>query len=301
MAGVRRLTMIIVSIGAAAPVAAADDGHRLQSGEGWRSAPIDAPGVNGAVVLAGEVDDATVGPASVRDAYRGIETRADARVRNLRIRNFTGQDLQRDGIRLRNVAGATIENFRLEMRDQPQQQSNLPEGITILSGQDIQIRNGSVRGFRMMPVKDRYTNGDGIATERAVSAVVIQDVTSSDNGDAGFDLKSADTRLDRLIASNNARNFRFWGQVDAGTLTSIDPRAAHIWLGKGAVVRIKLLRARSKDRAPLILLDGAQSLQIDRCDLRLMPGTDIIQGERGGVTIRIGPGCGGAAVADAGR
>src|SRR5579871_5559038 len=125
MAGVRRLTMIIVSIGAASPVGAADDGHRLQSGESWQSASIVAPGVNGAVVLAGEVDDATVGPADVRYAYRGIETRADARVRNIRIHDFTAYDLQRDGIRLRNVDGATIENFHLQMRDQPQQGPNL--------------------------------------------------------------------------------------------------------------------------------------------------------------------------------
>ena len=276
------------------PAATLAAGHMLKSGETWRSTrTVSASGLNGAVRLSGRVSDSQIGPIHIVGAYRAVETfGSDAVIRNLRITQFRANDLEREGIRLRgDVRGVRIEDFDIRMRDTPQTRPHLPEGIAIQSGSGIVIRNGRLSGFRLRPVKGKYPNGDGIAAERAVSGLRIEAVEANDNSDAGFDLKSRGTRLENLIARRNFRNYRFWGEVDAGTLTSVDPRSAHVWAGKGAVVQIRRLVARGSKSVPLLIVDGARRVIIDRCDLALPSGTKLIVGKTAGVDLKLGDGC----------
>lgn len=294
----KRLRAIAIAAGSLPLVtilaaATAGPGHHLKSGEIWRPrATVNAPGVNGAILLQGRVSDSQVGPARVRGAYRAVETAANGVLRNIRIDGLEATDLQRDGIRLRgNVDGVTISNFTLRMRSTPQARPHLPEGIAITSGRNITIRDGRISGFRLRGAAGRYPNGDGIAAERAVSSLRIERVEANDNSDAGFDLKSRSTRLNALTARRNHRNYRFWGDVTAGTLMSVDPRDAHVWVGKGAVVRIDRLIARSARNAPVLRIEGAREIVIARCELNLPKGTPIVAGARNGARIRLGVGC----------
>lgn len=244
------------------------------------------------IYLKGVMENTVVGPLAVSGSYRVVESSKNLRMRNLRIQGLVGTDLQRDGVRLRgDIDGATIQNFRLAMRRQPQTEPNLPIGIAVQGGRGITISDGEVSGFQMVRVPGKYTNGDGIAAERKVQDLTIVRVVSKNNSDGGFDLKSGNTKLDQLRSENNYRNYRFWGTIDAGTLTSINPAGAHIWAGNRAVVHVKRLIASSSDRAPLIQVDGAGEIVIDSCDLHLPSGTPLVKGDTNLTRVSLGRGC----------
>lgn len=244
------------------------------------------------VELQGVVQDAVVGPFSVANVFRAIESDRQVKIRHLAINGIRASMLQRDGIRIRgDAAGIDIRDFRLAMRAAPQWGRNLPIGIVVHEGRDISISDGTISGFRMVVVPGEYTNGDGIAAERAVTGLSIARVRSFDNSDGGFDLKSSGTRLDQLVAERNGRNYRFWRTVQAGRLTSVDPRNAHIWLARGAHVRINQLSATSRFTAPLIRVEGPASIVVDSCQLRLPAGTRLVAGNTQGSDIRLGRGC----------
>jgi hypothetical protein len=252
----------------------------------------NAQDADAVVHLKGVMENTVVGPLTVSGSYRVVESSKNLRMRNLRIQGLFGTDLQRDGVRLRgDIDGATIQNFRLAMRRQPQTEPNLPIGIAVQSGRGITISDGEVAGFQMVRVPGKYTNGDGIAAERQVQDLTISRVVSRNNSDGGFDLKSSNTKLDQLRAEHNYRNYRLWGTIDAGTLTSIDPAGAHLWAGNRAVVHIKRRVASSSGRAPLVQVDGARQVEIDSCDLRLPPGTPLVEGKTSETRVVLGRGC----------
>jgi hypothetical protein len=242
--------------------------------------------------LKGSVQNRTIGPLRIANVFRVIETGKHAQLRNVTITGVNATALDRDGIRIRGDAeGVRIQNFHLQMRSEPQSSPNLPIGIAVQSGRDIVISDGTVSGFRMIEQQGKYTNGDGIATERPVDGLSIARVRSSDNSDGGFDLKSRNTKLDDLTAERNGRNYRLWGTVEAGTLNSADPRNAHVWVAKGAEVHIRNLVASSSTRAALIKLEGPAIVTVDHCTLSLPPGTKIVGGQPQGAQVHLGPGC----------
>jgi hypothetical protein len=264
---------------------------QAQASRVWRSdKPVDGRGRSAVVLLEGRLDHAVVGPLTVMGSFRAVESDKSLRARNLVIQRLTAFDLQRDGVRLRgDIEGARLHHFKLQMRGQPQIEPHLPIGVAVMSGRRIAISDGQISGFRMVPVPGKYTNGDGIAAERKVHDLAIARVRAVDNSDAGFDLKSSATRLDALQAERNGRNYRFWGSVDAGTLTSVSPRKAHVWAGKGARVRIRHLVARSAGRAPIVDIEGAESVTIDRCSLQVPRGTPLVEGASS--VVKLGRGC----------
>lgn len=244
------------------------------------------------VTLKGSVENATIGPWQVSNVFRAIESNKNVHIRNLTIDGVRATDLGRDGIRIRGDAvGVRIRNFALSMRGAPQATPNLPIGIAVQEGRRIAISDGVVSGFRMRQVEGKYTNGDGVATERPVDGLSIVRVRSSDNSDGGFDLKSTNVFLDQLTAERNGRNYRFWGSVRANRLTSNDPRNAHLWIARGAEVHIASLTAKSNSRAPLIRLEGQARVDVDRCVLSLPRGTKLVAEDAAGSRVRLGPGC----------
>jgi hypothetical protein len=241
--------------------------------------------------LKGTVQNRTIGPFQMGNAYRLIDTGKAAVIRNLTITGVNAT-VERDGIRIRgDASGVRIQNFHLQMEPTPQVPPNLPIGIHIESGQNISVTDGTTSGFRMVEIEGKYTNGDGIASERAVDGLTITNVTSTDNTDGGFDLKSRDTKLDELTSERNGRNYRLWGTVEAGTLHSADPRNAHIWVAKGAQVHIRNLVARSSTRAPLIKIEGPAEVTVDHCTLQLPPGTKILGENSAEAQVHLGAGC----------
>ena len=83
-----------------------------------------------------------------------------------------------------------------------------------------------------------YWNADGFATERGVYNVRFENTVASGNTDGGYDLKSTDTVLVNVIAENNGRNFRLWGEVELINPTGIDP---HKHGGSGGQFQIQLM------------------------------------------------------------
>jgi hypothetical protein len=251
-----------------------------------------APAQRAYLTLRGQMANTTVGPFSVSGVFRAIESKKNVRLRDIVIRGVTATDLGRDGIRIRgDVDGVEISQFQLRMRDLPQRPPNLPIGIAVQQGRRISISDGQISGFQMSRTKGAYTNGDGIATEREVTGLRIARVTSTDNSDGGFDLKSRDTSLDQLTSARNGRNYRFWGSVEANKLTSVDPRNAHVWIAKGASVHIRNLTAQSRSRAPLMRIEGPSVVIVDRCSLHLPPGTQLVVTDHPGGKLSLGSGC----------
>lgn len=102
-----------------------------------------------------------------------------------------------------------------------------------------------VRMDNSVSTQGGYWNGDGFAAERDVDDVLLQDTSASGSTDAGYDLKSSDTRLVDAQASGNKRNFRFWSDVEGVRLSGQAPSkrggsgaAAQVWLAKGADVTL---------------------------------------------------------------
>jgi hypothetical protein len=279
----------VASLAAAAVVAPA---IALAAVQHWTTrGAVDATGRNAFVMLKGDLRTAVVGPLDVSGPYRLVESSKKLKAQNLRIHRVTGRNLQRAGIRLRgHVDGVQIRDFRLAMRSGPQSPPHLPVGIDVAEGSRISISDGVVQGFRMIRQSGKYTNGDGISSERKVRGLTIRNVVALDNSDGGFDLKSKDTRLDMLRAERNGRNYRFWGTVEAGTLTSIDPRGAHVWAGNGASVRIGKLIARSDNAVPIVQVDGARSVIIESCDLKVPRSTPLVAGSPK-EAVKLGRGC----------
>jgi len=228
----------------------------------------------------------------VSHAYRVIETRSGTTARNIIIENLTGRSIIREGIRLRGaIDGFTLRNFRLEHSATPNHPPDLPEGIHIMSGRNFVLEKGQISDFQMIMAADRYWNGDGIATERGVTGVTIHDVTVEDNTDAGLDLKSSENFLDDVTAARNNRNFRFWSDVEAGTLRSIDPTkrggtasSAHIQITGNNIsppkIHISRLIVRSAtSKAPIFLIEnGAATVVIDDYDIIAPKGTPVLIG-----------------------
>ncbi len=280
------LTLIGTLVVSATPQVTVADGQTYSS-----SAPITAPDRNGVFVIKGAVSGLTIGPVAVAGAYRAIESADGSSASDLNIVGFTATDIQRDGIRLRNASSTTISDFRIAMRDTPQSGTNLPQGIALYAGDGITVRDGSVSGFRMDSVPGKYPNGDGVAAERAVANLTIERVVSSNNSDAGFDLKSSGTVLNDLVAEDNHRGFRLWGSARAGTLTSNNSRSAAFWFGQGASVTIDHVNVTSHTSAPVFMIEGASSVIVNSCTLNVPEGTKLVMGAGSAAQVTLGTGC----------
>jgi hypothetical protein len=266
---------------------------KLKTRTAWPG--IDNITMNGgrAISARGSIESSTVGPVNIVNAGYAFYTDKSSVIRNVAISNFKATQARREGIRLRgNLDGVTIRNFFIQMQDQPQTGTDLPEGIAIFNGQNIVIEDGCSSGFKMVPVLGTYTNGDGISAERPVNNLTIRRVTANDNSDAGFDLKSNNTFLYDTHAERNFRNYRFWTKATTGTIYSADPGQAHVWIGANAVVVIDKLVAKStSDDVYVLWADNtAKSITVRSCELDVPNARKFFRGSTTTQLI-LGPGC----------
>jgi hypothetical protein len=227
----------------------------------------------------------------------GFEGTVSAPVVGATLRNIKVTDPGSYGISFCRASHVVIDGFQIT-RSEPAKVP-VPTGIGFgrsgcgVTGADITIANGIVSGFVSPRVADTYWNGDGVAVER-YDGVSIVNVIAENNADAGFDLKSTGTWLDRTTARANGRNYRFWGDGKAGTITSEEPRGAHVWVNAKTPQSwtIAKLIARSKTSAPILRIENNHpvSITIERCDLSVPAGTQLLWGGRK-ATVTWGPGC----------
>jgi hypothetical protein len=305
---VNRLSIIIAAIFLANPPAILFPLVVLRSGESWPPASasqrpvISAAGENAAVVLKGAVTGARVRPFRLENAYRGIEIGKNALVSDLRIEGMEAH-VARNCIRvfgtnifIRNVSCTMSGAAKLSM-------SELPEGIHIRGGSDIHVENSRIEGFQTTLRPDQYWNGDGVAAERGIANLSFTDVTSDNNTDAGFDIKSP-VKMDRMSAAGNCRNYRFWSDADIGTMQtgSVVKRGGisdcvGIWVkgsaqDSGPTIRIRNLVVRTPRPIKIIKVDGGSAnITIDHCSIVAPPGTELIASPAAAVRIKADPSC----------
>ncbi len=207
-------------------------------------------------------------------SYRYIDALAEAN--GLRMDGFNLR-YGRAGIRLRGDAhDVVIRNGTMTTKGITSG-SDLPVGIDIGGTvHDVLVEGVTATGHRMIYIPKKYTNGDGFSQEEKVYRVTYRRDVSTDNSDGGFDLKGQ-ARLEDLTAERNGRNYRFWNDITATTLTSRDPSGAHVWLNAKAAqnVTIDRLVVSSKTTAPVLRIENAYavSITVKECVLAVPAGT----------------------------
>lgn len=108
---------------------------------------------------------------------------------------------------------------------------------------DVVVRNSSMGNVR--DTTNVYYNGDGFATEAGAYDILFENVRAYNNTDAGFDIKSSSTTLVDTVSEGNTRNYRFWSDVTATGISSIEPayhggtgQASNFWIAGGNVVTL---------------------------------------------------------------
>jgi len=207
-------------------------------------------------------------------SYRYVDAKDEAT--GLRIDGFTLK-YGRAGIRLQgNAHDIVIRNGAMTTKGITSG-SDLPVGIDIGGTvHDVLIEGVTATGHRMIYVPKKYTNGDGFSQEAQVYRVTYRRDVSIDNSDGGFDLKGQ-ARLEDLVAERNGRNYRFWNDITATTLTSRNPSGAHVWLNAKAAqaVVIDRLVVSSTTTAPVLRIENAHpvSVTVKECVLAVPAGT----------------------------
>ncbi|MGB3723602.1 MAG: hypothetical protein WA979_12390 [Pacificimonas sp.] len=262
----------------------------MSDGDRWRA---EAPErVDGDLLLkiTARAHGVIIGPARILGARAVLWSGKNSDIDDLVISRIVATDLGREGIRLDgDVGSVAIDDFDLSAAKNPAEK--LAGGIVVRHGENIVISNGRVAGFRTVTKNGKYPKGDGIAAERGVDRLKIDNVFAEANADAGFDLKARHSQLHRLTSSRNYRNFRFWGTVDAGTLISVAPSGAHIWVGKDAIVKVAKLVARGAAAVPLVQLEAGARLDIDSCDLEIEGTNTFLIEKPASAQIHLGVGC----------
>jgi len=258
---------------------------------------------NGVLKLA-----ALPGPVRITGAFRAIETYTTTTASGVVIDGLTADDLQRGGVRLRGkLSNITIRNSSFTFRRTPQSSPNLPACLEIgdKSGSRVDgvlLQNVTCDGFQMTMAANRYWNGDGPTFERNVTGLRLDNVTSKNSTDSCFDIKVPVTAT-RIEAEGCARNYRFWSSADVQQLTSGTPNkrggtsgTTHIWIhGSNTApptIRIRKLIVRSTNTTNIFTIeDGAATVILDSCDVKVPAGTKFKVGGSKGIVMKLGAGC----------
>jgi hypothetical protein len=276
---------------------------RLQSGESWPArgpvGTIEIAGPKPAILFAGDVVGARIGPVHIVGAYRAIETARNANVSDLIVDGLRGEVL-RECFRIRGKTIVVRNSYCTQYGGARTRLGDLPEGLHVESGSNILVENSRFDGFQYVKEPTRYWNGDGIAAERDVDGLIIRNVTANDNTDAGFDIKPPVT-MDGVSAEGNCRNYRFWSDARVGTLTlggtvhrgGTSP-CSGIWIkgddDKPALIEISRLRVRTFGQSPLLVVEhGRAMVRIVKCELATK--AQLVAYVQNREDLRLGSGC----------
>lgn len=215
-----------------------------QNGSNLRLANLDIRNVGRVLDMSGRrarnIVIENVAFTNIRD---GIYTDEGSAVSNVTIRNFSGRGFSKKAIRFHGrCSNWSIENCELDSGQQ--YGDNFAVGIECHdSANGLRIVGGyTANCLDQHGDDDKYWNGDGVASERGNSNILIQNHRSRGNSDGGYDLKSEGTRLINCISEDNKRNFRIWGgtgrnPVELQGCASLAPRdrggigsSHHMWL-----------------------------------------------------------------------
>ncbi|MFK4809966.1 right-handed parallel beta-helix repeat-containing protein [Devosia sp. ZW T5_3] len=177
---------------------------------------------------------------NIRD---GIYTNGGSAISNVTIRNFSGRGFSKKAIRFHGrCSNWLVENCELDSGQQ--YGDSFAVGIECHdSANGLRVVGGfTANCMEQHNDGDKYWNGDGIASERGNSNILIQNHRSYGNSDGGYDLKSEGTKLVNCVSQDNKRNYRIWGgtgrrPVELQGCSSIAPRnrggvgdTHHMWL-----------------------------------------------------------------------
>lgn len=209
---------------------------------------IDISNVGTAFRASADITDITIQHDDVHNVRRFFEDLASsgtATVTGLTIRDVAVTGFSREVIRLQyDTHGVVIENVHGDMAGEVG--DDLPEGVH-LDGtvHDVVIRDTTMANVQSVGSGGTYLNGDGFATERGVYGVLFQNTAATGNSDGGYDLKSTDTMLVGAVASDNARNYRLWGDITMSHSVGLNPvwrggsaEQNQVWIAAGAHVTI---------------------------------------------------------------
>jgi hypothetical protein len=254
------------------------------------------------VILQGSVPSATIGPVTVRDAYRVVYASRSAIVGRFEAQGINARVT--DACIRTHADVVVVRNTHCVMTGGPQVGPvNMPFGLDIIAAKTVLVEDSSFDGFQWRTGPDRYWNGDGITIERDVAAAQFRRVSANGNTDAGFDVRPYAIMSD-VSAADNCRNFRFWAGGDVGTLTSTDPikrggtsACSAIWMNgspDGAPPKLHIRKLIVRMSRPGMIIEvetGPADIEIDECDIKAPAGTTMITFEKGAGEVILGRGC----------
>lgn len=260
------------------------------------------PAGPGLVTLRGNVPNAVIGPAEVRNSYRAVYVSRSASVARLLVQGIRADVA--DGCIRAHADRIIVRDTHCVMTGGPQRGSvNMPFGLQVTAASHVSVSDSSFSGFQWETAPERYWNGDGITIERDVASVEFHRVSANDNSDAGFDVRPFAT-LSQASASGNCRNFRFWAGADADLLVSGavlkrggNSSCSGIWLN-GAIghdrprLHVRKLVVRMPRAGTIIEVEtGPADIRIDECDIEAPGGSEMIHFDRGAGHVELGKGC----------
>lgn len=283
---------------------------QLKSGQTLENVTIDGEG--GVLIqLEGTVNSATIRKVRTLDGYEAIRAgRGDltaSSITNILIEDFTCERARRScGWWRGEGANITIRRATLRGDGEPHKLiGDLEEGMAFQTNyKGVLIEDSTCSGFEMLEIPGEYTNGDCWAMEREVVDVTFRRVTGDNNTDAGFDLKTANVRLEDVSASNNGRNFRLWAGATGTTATCGNWTGACLWMNglsrtnadAGVAVpvyRFDLFRVTKTSAASGYVFLGSNDVKpiliILRCEMTLPAGQQIFN--QISPQSQLGPGC----------
>jgi Ca2+-binding RTX toxin-like protein len=207
---------------------------------------------NGVFRLGGDLQNIAIKRVTATNVKRFVENwvsgdSTTASVNGLKIQDVTVSGYSANAIRLKyNTRNVTLQNI---VGDSMKQNGGLYIHGVALDGtvHDVLLDKVTMKNNYGRGSSTDYWNGDGFVAEGGTYNLTFRDTVSSGNTDAGYDIKADNVTMIRASASNNTKNFRFWGQnVTVVDSTSKDPvsyggkgRPAHFHTGaKGAEVTL---------------------------------------------------------------
>ncbi len=169
---------------------------------------------NGCFLVAEPITDLSITRITATNVRRFFENAAadggpDATINGLSISNVVVRGFSKGAIRLaydtHDVSIVDVLGDSLQYDG-----DNFAIGVHLIdSVHDVVIERVTMNNARDT-IHD-YWNGDGFAAEPDVYNLTFVETSASGNTDAGYDIKATNVHMVNVGASDNKRNFRFWG------------------------------------------------------------------------------------------